>query len=175
MNFVYDHPSINALADFAVSVAFSTSSLKRSTTQPQDLDVLLSRYTSTFLTHVPSSLVSPEGDTVLITGTTGGLGCAVLANLVESASVRRIFALNRPSSKGEDILHRQREALKSRGYDAELASSEKLLLLEGHLTISGLGISDSAVMQEVRIAISPREHHAEYRVRFANRLRTSFT
>lgn len=72
----------------------------------------------------------------------------VLAKLIASESVRIIYALNRRSKNAKGVLERQKDALKSRGYDSELASSPKVVLLEGELTGTGLGL-DPALEDKV--------------------------
>lgn len=58
----------------------------------------------------------PTGYIVLLTGTTGALGSALLAYLVSLPSVYRIFAVNRNHS-GEALEERQRRALAHHGFD----------------------------------------------------------
>jgi Male sterility protein len=148
-NLVYEYPSVVSLAQYVSTVAQAkpdTVNLQ-APRDPGGLEVLLAHYTSSFPQHVPS-LPAADKDVVLVTGTTGALGSAILVKLVSSESVGKIFAYNRPSRGTIEILQRQKEALKARGYDEEIAASPKVVLLEGELTATGLGV-DLAREEEV--------------------------
>jgi FlaA1/EpsC-like NDP-sugar epimerase len=43
--------------------------------------------------------IKPDGEVVLLTGSTGGLGSYLLASLIADERVKKIYALNRPSAK----------------------------------------------------------------------------
>jgi Male sterility protein len=153
-NLVYEHPTIASLAQYASSVvqaAPNATEERESPRSSEELEVLLARYTTSFPKHVPS-LSTAKIDVVLVTGTTGALGSAVLAKLVSSESVGKIFAYNRPSLGRADILERQKEALRTRGYDETIATSGKVTLVEGELTATGLGI-DFALEEEVQFTV----------------------
>lgn len=165
-NFVYEHPTIASLAKFILSLVNHGDGCNSGTTQAPDIEAFMAPYISTFPVHhasrdaakatrptnavwrfvsslsryIPFKHTSPR-DVVLITGTSGALGSAVLAKLIASDSVEKIYALNRPSTHGVEMLQRQGEALASRGYDASLASSNKVILVEGDLTKDGLQVS----------------------------------
>lgn len=77
-----------------------------------------------------------SGTTILVTGTTGGLGCALLELLERDASVARIICLNRAAAAGADgkVLagkERQAEALERRGLSSEIAGSAKIEYIDG--------------------------------------------
>ena len=151
-NLVYEHPTIASLAQHVSSIAqalpdaVDEGELQR---RPGEVETFLARYITTFPKHMPSLK-----DVVLVTGTTGALGSAVLAKLVSSDCVGKIFAYNRPSREGIGITQRQKEALRTRGYDEEIAVSPKVILVEGELTASGLGIN-LPLEEEVRLSIFP--------------------
>lgn len=88
---------------------------------------------------------------MVVTGTTGALGSYILAQLVASDDVHRIYALNRPASDGTPLIERQVVALTNRGLDGQIAYSQKVNLLEADLGKSDLGLCDTD-LQEVRIA-----------------------
>lgn len=79
-----------------------------------------------------------HGDVVLITGTTGSLGCYLLATLLSSPDIRRVYALNRRSRHG--LKDRQRNALTERGLDGGIVESTKLVLLVGDIAKSMMGL-----------------------------------
>jgi thioester reductase-like protein len=78
------------------------------------------------------------GDILLITGTTGGLGCHLLQDAFNNPNTVRIFALNRQQASG--LLERQRQVLVAHGLDGTLVYSEKVILLEGELTAPCFGL-----------------------------------
>lgn len=76
-----------------------------------------------------SSPASGFDHTILITGTTGGLGAHVLEHLLKSHLSTRVFALNRKHSSGDSASQRQSSAFASRGLDTGLLTSSRLRLL----------------------------------------------
>lgn len=143
-NFVYEHPSITSLAKYVCDVV---SDLSAAPSHSADaLKTMLARYTKPFPKHVPGS-PSTGKDVVLVTGTTGALGSAVLAKLASSTAVGKIFAFNRPSRQS-GIMERQKRALRSRGYDENISVLSKVTLVEGDLSAASLGV-DAALEAEV--------------------------
>lgn len=99
--------------------------------------------------HTPSScLAVPERPVYLVTGTTGALGAAVLAELVQSPEVGRIYAVNRRSGGLSSLMERQRSAFEKQGLDAQLLRSEKVQLVETDMAETNLGFT-SALLDEV--------------------------
>ena len=83
----------------------------------------------------------PAGDTILVTGTTGGLGCALLSQLYEAPEVQKIYAFNRKDNR-RSLGERQRDALLDRGYRAgAILRSSKVVLLEVDLLRPNFGLS----------------------------------
>jgi hypothetical protein len=150
-SFVYDHPTIESLAKYATGAATTETKLAIAS-KADDLEGLVLRYTAAFPTHTPT-LPALDKDVVLVTGTTGSLGSAVLAELVTSEAVRHVYAFNRRSSR-QSILERQQEALALRGYDQAIATSPKVTLVEGKLTAAGLGLKNIALQNEVRLGFN---------------------
>ena len=102
---------------------------------------MLDKYSQDFPVHNPGSQRSrPIGDTVFVTGTTGGLGCALLSQLCETPGVVKIHAFNRKGKR--PLRERQRDLLLDRGYPADsILDSLKVVLLEGDLAQSNIGLS----------------------------------
>ncbi|KAF9017319.1 hypothetical protein BDZ89DRAFT_1074872 [Hymenopellis radicata] len=113
----------------------------------------------------PLSPASLDGHVVLVTGTTGFLGTGILAKLLDSPDVRRIYAVNRSSKDGTALEDRQKAAFEERGYDAMLLDSPKLLLVETSLTERGLGVY-SRLEEDIRNSITHIIHNA-WRVHFS--------
>ncbi|KAF8906327.1 male sterility protein-domain-containing protein [Mucidula mucida] len=103
---------------------------------------------------------APDGHVVLVTGTTGFLGTGILAKLLESPDVRRIYAINRSAKDGTALEARHRAAFEERGYDPRLIDLPKLLLVETSITERGLGV-DSRLEEDYHAYI-----HNAWRVHF---------
>ncbi|KAI0298355.1 acetyl-CoA synthetase-like protein [Multifurca ochricompacta] len=132
-SFVYKYPTIGRMATF----------LSKAVADPQS--ALVDKYTENFpscLTLNGSALALPLGDVYLLTGTTGGLGSNMLAQLLATPSVLHIYAFNRPSGSASSE-SRHRSAFTQRGLDTSLLSSEKLVYVEGDLSAPLLGLDDN--------------------------------
>lgn len=152
-SFVYKYPTIERMATF-LSMAISDPNSAQDVdlaTRGRELQALVDKYTEGFPSHLAvngSAQTSSDGNIYLLTGTTGGLGSNMLAHLLREPAVERIYAFNRPSksSSSED---RQLTAFKQRGLDTSLLSSEKIVYVEGDLSVSGFGL-DNRLYEEVR-------------------------
>jgi hypothetical protein len=154
-NFIYEHPTIYSLAKHLRLLVHSQTADSEEKTPVSDLESFLELYSHDFPTHSPdaNAASASEGDVVLVTGTTGALGSAVLATLVASKSVVRVYALNRSSRQSVSMMERQETALASRGYDPSIARSPKVVLIEGDLTKMGLQV-DSKLKEEASVPLS---------------------
>ncbi|KAH8116797.1 hypothetical protein DFH11DRAFT_1687657 [Phellopilus nigrolimitatus] len=172
INFVYHHPSIASLATYISGLTDSshgTSDRDQLQNKVDEMHDLVSKYSDDFPIHVLDAHVSPpKKDVVLVTGTTGGLGANILASLLQSPGVGRVYALNR---KGRNLLERQKAALEERGLDIGLLELTKFVLLEGSLDDETLGL-DVDIFTQVRTSVTHIIHNA-YPVNF-NMSLTSF-
>lgn len=117
----------------------------------------MSSLTQDFPAHQPS-LPIPAAETILLTGSTGGLGSYILAKLLEVPSVKRVFALNRAGSGS--IKARQINMLQDRGVDSAIADDERVTFLEGDTTLPNLGLA-SEVYEEVRMSVTSIIHNGK--------------
>ena len=103
---------------------------------------MVHKYTADFPVFLPGqmSTSSNPGDVILVTGTTGSLGCHLLVQLALSPEVRRVYAFNRPSSNGDAIRHRQEKALLERGLNAEILELGQVVMVEGDLARPKFGL-----------------------------------
>ena len=102
---------------------------------------MLEKYSAQLPTHVPreTQVDLPVGEVVLVTGTTGGLGAALLAKLCDTPEVSRVYALNRRNAV--PLLQRQKTVLGDRGYDVEaIMGSSKVVYAEADLGQPSLGL-----------------------------------
>ncbi|KDQ15200.1 hypothetical protein BOTBODRAFT_145241 [Botryobasidium botryosum FD-172 SS1] len=128
------------------------------TATTQELEALVAKYTADFPVHRPT-VPAPSSEVALVTGTTGGLGSALLAHLVMLPTVSRIYAFNRKDVKGRPLKQRQAEALTVRGLDGSVVDSPKVVLIEGNGAAPDLGISES-LFAEMRDSVTFIIHNA---------------
>lgn len=152
-SFVYEHPSIERMATFlSRAVTDPQSALGVSPrARGQELQALVEKYTESFPARLAvdvSGRLLPAGHTYLLSGTTGGLGSNMLARLLASPTVMRIYAFNRPSRSATSVT-RQRSAFEKRGLDTSLLSSKKLINVEGDLNAPSFALNDT-LYEEVR-------------------------
>ncbi|KIJ49855.1 hypothetical protein M422DRAFT_246221 [Sphaerobolus stellatus SS14] len=132
-NFVYQHPTVNDLAQLVANASQSKGE-SRAQVDPaaerlQHIQDIVRKYTQNWPVHKPAEPpVEPEGEVVLLTGSTGGLGSQILVQLVTLPSITRIYAFNRPSKKSS--LERHIEAFTDRGNQLSLLESEKIVYIE---------------------------------------------
>ncbi|KAF9244919.1 putative aminoadipate reductase [Melanogaster broomeanus] len=99
-----------------------------------------------------------NGQAVLLTGTTGGLGSYLLASLLRNEDVKVVYAFNRPS-RTTTIKLRQRAAFEDRGLEVDLLESEKLVYVEGDAGQRKLGLDDN-LYEELRDFVTVIIHNA---------------
>lgn len=90
-----------------------------------------------------------EKERVVVTGTTGGLGSYLLAQLLESDMVEKIWALNRRSISGQGSKERQCASFEDKMLNVALLESEKLVLLDSDLEDTKLGV-ETEMYEEIR-------------------------
>ncbi|OSX58884.1 hypothetical protein POSPLADRAFT_1059977 [Postia placenta MAD-698-R-SB12] len=167
-NFVYDHPTISRMASFVLALALGTTDGedRQSASHADAMRAMVAKYSKDFPIHRGSAAANMEsGKVVLITGTTGGLGCYALKELVADPKVARVYAFNRPAKHGQTLYERQKSALADRGLDASIVDSEKVVLLEGDLSAANFGLTEK-VYQELHTSVTYIIHNA-WRVDFS--------
>jgi Phosphopantetheine attachment site/Male sterility protein len=108
------------------------------TTEP--LLQLVEKYGKDFRAYRPSK-PAETGEVVLITGTTGAVGASVLSELVQSSTVRLVYALNRRPADGSSFADQQKDALTASGLDPTILNSSKVILIEATLDLPDLGLT----------------------------------
>jgi thioester reductase-like protein len=104
------------------------------------MESLVNKYTA----EIPApkwetSSESRREEAILLTGSTGRLGCYILNQLTEKENVVKIYALNRPSAIGLSAETRQKDALRTWGLSV---NSEKIVFLEYDPSKDKLGLTD---------------------------------
>jgi len=147
-NTIYNHPSINKLATFIVTLVSDPDSILAVVNKTDAIEEMIGRYV-VGLEH-PIGAGSPSnGVTVLITGTTGNLGSQILEILLKDNTISKIYALNRTAG---DVRKRHADRFKDKGFSVDLLLSPKLVLLEGDITQKNAGL-EKDVYQEVWILL----------------------
>ncbi|THH15912.1 hypothetical protein EW146_g4654 [Bondarzewia mesenterica] len=164
-NFVYSNPTIASLTIFVIKLFLQDVGERNELGEKaQSMVKMLAKYVSGFPAHKPTPGVadaaSPD-EVVLLTGSTGRLGCHILAQLVARSSVKKVYALNRGASM-EDLKERQLAALKTWGL-GHVMESEKVTLVVADLAKSDFGIRNGYA--EIRESITSVIHNA-WRVDF---------
>lgn len=138
VNFVYLYPTINRLSQYLSSAADGHQADPAQETI-QRMNDLVEKYSTGFVQHKPVFGASTETETVLLTGSTGGLGSYILEYLIQDEAVSKIYCLNR---KGRTTcLERQKLAFRNRGIDTTSLDSDKLVFIEGESSLPYLGLS----------------------------------
>lgn len=142
-SFVHTHPTIKDMAAFLTkgSPRILDTDIQTATLRDM-LDAIapLGSFSRSLDVNPRSTHGELEGAVLFITGTTGSLGAAVLAGCVERREIQKIYAFNRVSKDGKTLLDRQKSSFSTLGYPANLALSEKIVLVEGTITEGSLGI-----------------------------------
>ncbi|KAF9649184.1 acetyl-CoA synthetase-like protein [Thelephora ganbajun] len=149
-NFVYQNPTVSALGKFIYQFT-STGVSQQLDNTIKEMKDMVGRYIKDFPAHKPVGGVKPQGDVILITGTTGAIGSNTLAELYEPPNVTKIFVLARSSST--PISTRQKKALVDRGRDPSIVDSPKVTLLEGDPGLTSFGLSDD-VFSELKSTVT---------------------
>ncbi|KAI0795720.1 acetyl-CoA synthetase-like protein [Abortiporus biennis] len=162
--FVFQAPSILALTNLILK---SVNSIESSELEGglekrvQELVAAVERFTADIPTQ---SIQTPEirrkidGDAVLVTGTTGGLGSNMLVHLSNDPKVSKIYAVNR-KSRGSNLKERQMETIKNNGLEDEYVDSSKTVLVEADLSKPQFGLTKE-LYEELRTSVTHIIHNA---------------
>jgi len=110
-------------------------------------------------TRGPGTIPWTPTEVVLVTGTTGSLGCHLLETLYSCCEVDRVYAFNRSAKHGACLYDRQKVALVERGIDSHILDTGKIVLVEGDLTKPLFGLSDQA-FNEIHQSVTHIIHNA---------------
>ncbi|KAJ6472708.1 hypothetical protein C8R47DRAFT_1295530, partial [Mycena vitilis] len=148
-NFVYDHPTISRLADYIFGIASGTQHAAASAvSKTSAMHEMVGKYTHNLPTHRGEKKMPPAtAKVVLITGTTGELGCYLLSRLLADDNVAQVYALNRLAVQQPALRERQTLALLDRGLDVSILDLPKLVLLEGEIGKTRFDLDDSVYRQ----------------------------
>lgn len=120
---------------------------------------MAAKYSTDFPIHIGETVIHGSTasrlgrDVVLVTGTTGSLGCHLLETLVSAQDVGRIYALNRAAKDNMPLRERQALGLIERGIDTKILDSSKVVLLEGDLTKPDWGLHTETFLEVSTFAV----------------------
>ncbi|KAF2665440.1 acetyl-CoA synthetase-like protein [Microthyrium microscopicum] len=144
---IYSNPSVRMLAQALLGNS-------RSHEDPSiEMKSLIERH-SNFVDHyhaAQDSLKVSKRDTVILTGSTGGVGSYVLDELLRDPKVKRVYCLNR----SKDAESRQRSSAISRGLLSQFPAA-KVQFLKVDLAVNNLGLAANSyakLQQEATLVI----------------------
>ncbi|PSR76147.1 hypothetical protein PHLCEN_2v8645 [Hermanssonia centrifuga] len=123
------------------------------------MKLMVDKYSIQFPTHKPcENPTSVHHDTLVITGTTGSLGAALLAELMVAPNVAHIYAINRKSQK--PLLERQMEAFQRMGLaNAVIQPSTNVTFIEANMQEENLGL-EPEILHKIRKSATHIIHNA---------------
>lgn len=138
---IFSRPTVRQLARLLAQLCTNTDASTNSVAEAlQEILATIKKYDGNWIANSRTSVKSQavEKERVVVTGTTGGLGSHLLAQLLENEKVEKVWAMNRKSSKENS--GRQLESFKDKKLDAKLLESAKLELLDVDLEDAKLGL-----------------------------------
>ena len=156
-NVVFENPTIQLLSSRIIALvndSGSGSAQDAIEQHKQAINAMMGKYSVGLdgpVDGVLPSCRSIEPAVVLLTGSTGGLGCFLLSELLKSPAVERVFAFNR-TSPTKSIEERQKSAFKDKGLPIELLNSNKLVYVEADAALEKCGLS-ATQYEEVGLTI----------------------
>ena len=124
-NIVYKYPTIEGLAHY-LSRVVTHQGQSDEKEHCRSIDAMIAQYS--------------VGLVVLMTGSTGHLGCHLLTYLTKNSAVHRIYALNR--SRTPPVEERHRERFRAAGLSLDVLKSSKVVFVEGDLSTKNFGLSE---------------------------------
>lgn len=156
---IYENSTISKLAHFIVDAVTNPDKLTSTDTRRMDeIERMLKKFSIAESTPTPAAkwdaVVDKNHVTVLITGTTGNLGAQLVDVFLRDGRVKRVYALNRPSSGDKDIKARHEERFIDKCLDVAQLVDDRLVFLEGDASSANLGLREE-VYEEVSKSYDP--------------------
>ncbi|KII90646.1 hypothetical protein PLICRDRAFT_52360 [Plicaturopsis crispa FD-325 SS-3] len=157
-NVIYGNPSVIQLAAFVAGLVLDPHVESETGTEQHrvKMEKLVELYSGDFRKDGPVDAPARDA-TVLLTGSTGSLGTYILSLLLADASVKQIYAYNRPSSI--PALQRHQIKFEDAGLDTTLLESDKLVFVDGDAAQDHLGLQIS-LYEQIRDAVTLIIHNA---------------
>ncbi|KAG2145295.1 putative aminoadipate reductase [Suillus bovinus] len=162
-NIIFSSPSIRRLAISVIDAVLQRNGTS-TVDAKADIENMIRKYSvglGDSVTEVNTALVNgcnQSNHVVVLTGSTGGLGSYLLADLLQREDVSVVYAFNRPS-KGASIQQRQEDSFKDRGLNVNLLQSKKLVYVETDTSDDRLGL-DRELYQKICTSVTVIIHNA---------------
>ncbi|RAK95922.1 NRPS-like enzyme [Aspergillus ibericus CBS 121593] len=132
-NFVFEHPSLQAMADELTRLRLGQGPAEQIPVEDR-MAGLIEKYSSNFKIHA-SVPRDREGEHIVVTGATGSLGAHVVAQLAQLEHVKTIYCLVRANSR-ETAFRRVHQSLRTRklSYSMTPAAERKIVALPADLS-----------------------------------------
>ncbi|KAG1835273.1 putative aminoadipate reductase [Suillus variegatus] len=162
-NIIFSNPSIHQLARSVINAVLQQNGTG-AVDAKADIENMIERYSvglGNSVAEANTTLVNgcnQRDHVVALTGSTGGLGSYLLADLLQREDVSVVYAFNRPS-KGASIQQRQENSFKDRGLDFTLLQSGKLVYVETDTSDDRLGL-DKELYQKICTSVTIIIHNA---------------
>ncbi|KAF5628836.1 nonribosomal peptide synthetase [Fusarium sp. NRRL 52700] len=135
---IYRNPTARALADYIQSLADGVNEDDEETHEINQIKQQVSKYTKNLpAPRTGKQAPLDDGQTVVVTGTTGSLGAYMLDQLCRLPSVKKVIALNRTEDGGAS---RQPSINEFRGLTTDFSKVE---FLHADLSLPDLGLGQS--------------------------------
>ena len=146
-NFVFDYPTLRRLAK-AINLLSEAKNQDDGMDVRELIQAFIAKYTSKLPTIAAAKEVTGNGNevVVLLTGSTGNVGCHVLSTLLGDSQVKKVYTLNRPSASAAD---RQWAAFTERVINPSVLNDTRLVRLFGDVAKDQFGL-EASVFDEVR-------------------------
>jgi hypothetical protein len=139
---VYAQPTIRLMAQHLSNISAGVHEVQDNDEPVNKIKSMTEKYSinisSPSLPAIEES-TEPRFPTVLLTGSTGHLGCHLLAGVVKDDNIKLVYAFNRPADI--DIKERHRVAFQNAGLDVELLESSKINFVQGDLARLDFGVA----------------------------------
>ena len=151
-NIIFENPTIELLAACIANLVDESGESQNVDPKQQHIaamNAMIDKYSSGYPASVKGTVQNgtyATGSVVLLTGSTGGLGSLLLAQLIANPAVQRVYVLNRPSSTSS--AQRQSSAFIDKGLSVDLLESDKLVYVEADASQEKCGLSP-ALYEEV--------------------------
>ncbi|OOF95586.1 hypothetical protein ASPCADRAFT_507410 [Aspergillus carbonarius ITEM 5010] len=158
-NFVFEHPSLQAMADELTRLRLGQGPAEQIPVEAR-MASLIEKYSTNFKTHVPLPREG-DGEHIVVTGATGSLGAHVVAQLAQLEHVKTIYCLVRADSR-ETAFRRVHQSLRTRklSYELTSAAERKIVALPADLSNpTRLGL-DKAIYAHLTQAVTAVMHCA---------------
>ena len=157
-NIVYTENTINRLVDATMSATLDHGGETLGERRTR-LESMIDRFSCELGTHIPvptltSSTTTHKGSIILLTGSTGSLGCHILASLLQDPSVERIYCLAR--SLKSDVRARIHAQFGLYGLPTSLLEHNlhRVTFMEAHLAAPDLAVEPKRLSEVKRLYTS---------------------